>query len=61
MKSTATKKIEALLQNGGKEKVLAENRHKLSPGDLSSAKPPPSKSKIALQKLDALRGKINGK
>lgn len=60
MKPIAIKKIEALLKNGGKEKVLSENRHRLTPGDFSRSKPPPSKSKIALQKLDALRGKING-
>lgn len=60
MKTDATKRIEALLKNGGKEKVLAENRHRLTPGDLSISKPTPSKSQITRQKLDDLRRKING-
>lgn len=61
MKPIATKKIESLLKNGGKEKVLAENRHRLTPGDFSRSKPPPSKAQVTRQRLDALRSKINGK
>lgn len=61
MKPTATTAIENLLKNGGKERVLAENRHKLTPGDLSKSKPPPSKAQVTRQRLDALRSKINGK
>ena len=60
MITNATRNINNLLKNGGKEKVLAENRHRLTPGDLSRSKPTPSKSQITRQKLDALRGKING-
>lgn len=60
MKTDATKRIEALLKNGGKEMVLAENRHKLTPGDLNKSNPTPSKAQIARQKLDDLRRKING-
>lgn len=61
METDATRNINNLLKNGGKEKVLAENRHRLTPGDFSRSKPLPSKAQIARQRLDALRAKINGK
>lgn len=61
MSQDATRNINNLLKNGGKERVLAENRHKLTPGDLSKSKPPPSKAQVTRQRLDALRSKINGK
>ena len=61
METDATRNINNLLKNGGKERVLKENRHELTPGDLSKSKTPPSKAQIARQRLDALRAKINGK
>ena len=53
--------INRTLANGGKEKVIEENRHKLTAGDLSGKGPRQSQAQKNKAKLDALRAKINGK